>query len=75
MFTVDNRLLSKLRVAHAHDIQLVVCIWVALRRKEGHRRKRRKKIVEGKNLVLEESKNGRGKEGSNLISGVQSLYD
>ena len=27
---VDNRLLSKLRVAHAHDIRLVVCIWVAL---------------------------------------------
>ena len=32
-------------------------------------------IVEGKYLVLEEKKGGEGKEGSNVIFGLQSLYD
>ena len=32
-------------------------------------------IVEGKYLVLEEKKGGEGKEGSNVIIGLQSLYD
>ena len=32
-------------------------------------------IIEGNYLVLEEKKGGEGKEGSNVIFGLQSLYD